>query len=195
MTVPVPPHDVANIAHVDLLTPEPDRSLRFFHDVLGMEEQSRAGQSVFLRGWGEYQTYSLKLSGSGRSGIGHTALRAWSPEALGRRVAAIEATASAAAGSTATTVTVRPTGSATPTATRSSCSSSASATRRPSTCAPRCATSHSATPRAAPRSNGSTTSTCSRATSRPAGSSPRTHSATATTRASCSTTAARPAPG
>ena len=92
MTVPVPPHDVAHIAHVELLTPEPDRSLRFFHDVLGMEEQSRAGQSVFLRGWGEYQTYSLKLTESGRSGIGHTALRAWSLEALERRVAAIEAT-------------------------------------------------------------------------------------------------------
>jgi catechol 2,3-dioxygenase len=86
-----PPHDLAHIAHVELLSPEPEQTLTFFHDVMGMEIYAREGQSVYLRGWGEYQTYSLKLTESGRSGIGHMALRAWSPEALERRVAAIEA--------------------------------------------------------------------------------------------------------
>jgi catechol 2,3-dioxygenase len=84
-------HDVAHIAHVELLTPEPQKSLDFFHDVLGMEVQARTGQSVFLRGWGEYQTYSLKLTESAGPGLGHLALRACSAEALQRRVAAIEA--------------------------------------------------------------------------------------------------------
>jgi catechol 2,3-dioxygenase len=83
--------ELAHIHHVELLTPAPEASYRFFHDVLGMEEESRAGQSVFLRGWGEYQPYSLKLTESERSGIAHMALRAWSPEALERRVAAIGA--------------------------------------------------------------------------------------------------------
>jgi catechol 2,3-dioxygenase len=92
MTAPLPPHDIAHIAHVELLTPEPEQSLWFFRDVLGMEEESRAGQSVFLRGWGEYQAYSLKLTESNSSGLGHMALRAWSKDALERRVAAIEAT-------------------------------------------------------------------------------------------------------
>jgi len=82
--------DLAHIHHVELLTPEPDASLGFFRDVLGMEEESRAGQSVFLRGWGEYQPYSLKLTESAASGIAHMALRASSPEALQRRVAAID---------------------------------------------------------------------------------------------------------
>jgi catechol 2,3-dioxygenase len=91
MSVPVPPHDVAHIAHVELRTPDPDGSLRFFHDVLGMEVESTAGQTVFLRGWGEYQRYSLALTESATSGLDHLALRAWSPEALARRVAAIEA--------------------------------------------------------------------------------------------------------
>src|SRR6266536_3373425 len=86
------PHDLAHIHHVELLTPEPDASLGFFADVLGMEEEHRQGQSVFLRGWGEYQPYSLKLTEAATSGIEHMALRAWSPEALERRVAAIEAT-------------------------------------------------------------------------------------------------------
>jgi catechol 2,3 dioxygenase len=84
--------DLAHIHHVELLTPEPEQSLAYFHDVLGMEIESQAGQSVFLRGWGEYQPYSLELTESKASGLGHMALRAASPEALERRVSAIEAT-------------------------------------------------------------------------------------------------------
>jgi catechol 2,3-dioxygenase len=87
-----PLHDVARIAHAELLTPTPDESLRFFVDVLGMEEEAREGQSVFLRGWGDYLRYSLKLTESPQAGIGHVALRAWSPEALERRAASIERT-------------------------------------------------------------------------------------------------------
>jgi catechol 2,3-dioxygenase len=87
-----PLHDVARIAHAELLTPKPDESLRFFVDVLGMEEEAREGQSVFLRGWGDYLRYSLKLTESPKAGVGHVALRAWSPEALERRAASIERT-------------------------------------------------------------------------------------------------------
>ncbi len=83
--------DLAHIGHAELLTPRPEESLRFFVEVLGMQVEARAGQSVFLRGWGEYERYGLKLTESPQSGLGHMALRAWSPEALDRRVAAIEA--------------------------------------------------------------------------------------------------------
>jgi catechol 2,3-dioxygenase len=83
--------DVAHIGPAELLTPRPDESLRFFVDVLGMEVEARAGQSVFLRGWGDYQRYSLKLTESPQPGLGALALRARSPEALERRVAAVEA--------------------------------------------------------------------------------------------------------
>ncbi|MEO8688726.1 MAG: VOC family protein [Solirubrobacteraceae bacterium] len=41
--------DLAHIHHVELHTPEPEQSLAYLHDVLGMEIESRAGQSVFLR--------------------------------------------------------------------------------------------------------------------------------------------------
>ena len=84
--------DLAHIAHAELLTPTPDESLRFFTDLFGMEVEHREGQSVFLRGWGEYQPYGLKLTEAPQPGIGHTAIRAWNPDALARRVAAIEAT-------------------------------------------------------------------------------------------------------
>jgi catechol 2,3-dioxygenase len=83
--------DVAHIHHVEVLTPTPQESLEFFVDILGMEIEHHAEQSVYLRSWGEYQRYSLKLTESPTSGLGHMALRAWSPEALQRRVAAIEA--------------------------------------------------------------------------------------------------------
>jgi catechol 2,3-dioxygenase len=87
-----PPQDLAHIHHAELLTPFPQESLDFFTDLFGMQIESRSGQSVFLRGWGEYQPYGLKLTESALPGLGHTALRAWSPEALERRVQAIEAT-------------------------------------------------------------------------------------------------------
>jgi catechol 2,3-dioxygenase len=90
MTEPI--HDLAQIAHAELLTPFADDSLRFFVERFGMEVESRAGQSVYLRGWGDYQRYSLKLTESQLPGLGHMAIRAWSPAALARRVAAIEAT-------------------------------------------------------------------------------------------------------
>jgi catechol 2,3-dioxygenase len=83
--------DVALIGLVELLTPRPEESLRFFEDVLGMTPEARDGQSVYLRGWGDYERYSLKLSESPQAGLGHVALRAWSPEALERRIAAIDA--------------------------------------------------------------------------------------------------------
>jgi catechol 2,3-dioxygenase len=82
--------DLAHIHHAELLTPEPEASQRFFVDVMGMEVEHRQGQSVFLRGWGEYQRYGLKLTESPTSGLGHVALRASDPEALERTVARIE---------------------------------------------------------------------------------------------------------
>jgi catechol 2,3 dioxygenase len=85
-------HDLARIGHAELLTPKPDDSLRFFVEVLGLEQEAQEGQSVYLRGWGDYLRYSLKLTEAPRAGLGHLALRARSAAALDRRVAAIEAT-------------------------------------------------------------------------------------------------------
>jgi catechol 2,3-dioxygenase len=84
--------DIAHLGPVELLTPKAEESLRFFVDVMGMEEEHRERSSVYLRGWGDYQRYSLKLTESALPGLGHMAIRAWSQEALERRVAAIERT-------------------------------------------------------------------------------------------------------
>ena len=85
-----PNMDVAHLGHVELLTPKPQQSLRFFVDIMGMTESGRQGDSVYLRGWDDYERYCLKLTGSHTSGLGHAAFRARSPQALQRRVAALE---------------------------------------------------------------------------------------------------------
>jgi catechol 2,3-dioxygenase len=85
------PRDIAHIHHAELLTPFPQESERFFVELFGMQVVARAGQSVYLRGWGETQVCGLKLTEAPLPGLGHLALRAWDPDGLRRRVAAIEA--------------------------------------------------------------------------------------------------------
>lgn len=83
--------DLAHLAHVELLTPKPDESLRFFVDVMGMTESGRRGDSVYLRGWDDYEHHTLKVTAAKAAGMGHMAFRATSPDALRRRAAIIEA--------------------------------------------------------------------------------------------------------
>jgi catechol 2,3-dioxygenase len=82
--------DIAHLGPVEMFTPEPQASLQFFVDTMGMEIEHEQGDSVYLRGWGDYQPWSLKLTASDTSGMGLLGLRAWSPEALERRVAMVE---------------------------------------------------------------------------------------------------------
>ncbi len=87
---PEPIQDIAHLGHVELLTPKPQESLRYFADILGMEAVHSAGQSVYLRGYGDYAAATLKLTEAEKPGVGHIAWRAVSPQALERRAAAIE---------------------------------------------------------------------------------------------------------
>ena len=64
--------------------------MRFFVDVIGMTESGRRGDSVYLRGWDDYEHHTLKLTAAKVAGMGHFAYRATSPEALQRRVGIIE---------------------------------------------------------------------------------------------------------
>ena len=87
---PEPIFDLAHLGHMEMLTPKPDESLKFFVDVMGMTVSGQKGESVYLRGWDDYERYSLKLTASKTSGMEHMALRARSPQALERRVAALK---------------------------------------------------------------------------------------------------------
>src|ERR1700742_1749158 len=87
---PEPIFDLAHLGHMELLTPKLEASLKFFVDVMGMTVSGHKGDSVYLRGWDDYERYSLKLTGSQTSGMEHMAFRARSPQALERRVAALK---------------------------------------------------------------------------------------------------------
>jgi catechol 2,3-dioxygenase len=78
--------DVAHIGHAELLTPTPEASLEYFTALLGLTVVAKQGESWYLRGYGDYESYCLKLTASPSPGLGHMAVRAWSPEALARRV-------------------------------------------------------------------------------------------------------------
>src|SRR4051794_10374094 len=128
--------DVAHLAHLEIFTPKPEESLRFFVDVMGMTESGRQGDSVYLRAWDDYERYSLQLTASKTSGLGHAAFRARSPQALQRRVQALEGSGYEVGWHEASWATARPTGSATRTITSSNSTTRRSGTRRRPNSAP-----------------------------------------------------------
>lgn len=79
-----PVHDIAHLGSVELLTPNPDKSLWYFRDLLGMEVVHEAGRSVYLRGYGDYATSTLKLTTAENAGVGCISWRTTSPQALDR---------------------------------------------------------------------------------------------------------------
>ena len=100
----------------------------------GRRRERRLGLPALLR---RLRARVAEAHAAAQPGVGHIAYRTHSPEALERRVAALEAAGARAHGSTATSVTAAPTASSTPTATASSCSTSPSATRRRRSFGPR----------------------------------------------------------
>ena len=83
--------DIAHLAHVEMLTDRFEESLDFFTRIYGLTLSGQDENSAYLRAWDDYEHASLKLTRADRTGVGHIAYRAASPEALERRVAAIEA--------------------------------------------------------------------------------------------------------
>ncbi|RDW20116.1 catechol 2,3-dioxygenase [Oceanobacillus arenosus] len=87
-----PTFDVAQLAHVELFSPKPEETIDFFERLLGMQVTARAGQSVYLRAYEDSYVNTLKITEAKEAGLGHAAWRTHSPQALERRVKAVEAT-------------------------------------------------------------------------------------------------------
>src|SRR2546428_12039670 len=73
---------IAQLAHVEILTPRLEDSVWFFRDVLGLEESGRDGRSIYLRAYEDFYHHTLKLTEADGPGLGHVAWRAASEEAL-----------------------------------------------------------------------------------------------------------------
>ena len=83
--------DVAHLGHVEVYTDKFDESLDFFTRVYGLTESGRDENSAYLRAFDDYEFHTLKLTRHHTTGVGHIGYRVSSPEALDRRVAAIQA--------------------------------------------------------------------------------------------------------
>ena len=92
---PPPPagrcRDIAHVSAVELRTAVPAETVDFFVRLMGMSEVARDGDRSYLHAWDDYERFTVCVTGAVTSGIGRTWLRAASPEALDRRVAAIQA--------------------------------------------------------------------------------------------------------
>lgn len=74
------PPEIAKLGHVALVTPDIDKSLWFFRDVIGLEEVDRRDDTVFLRAWGDWEHHTLSLRAGDSSTIDHIAWRTKRPE-------------------------------------------------------------------------------------------------------------------
>ena len=82
---------LSHLAHVELLTPKLDQSVKFFKNSLGLTESGRSGDSVYLRCWGEFYHHSVVLTSAEQTGLGHAAWRTLGPDELSEAVFRIEA--------------------------------------------------------------------------------------------------------
>jgi len=82
---------IAQLAHVEIITPKPEQSVSFFKDILGLEESGRSGQSVYFRGWGEFAHHSLQLTEGPAPAVAHTGWRTEGPKELETAVKRLEA--------------------------------------------------------------------------------------------------------
>ncbi|MDN3438483.1 catechol 2,3-dioxygenase [Planococcus sp. APC 3900] len=85
-----PIFDVAQIAHVEVLSPTPKETVAFYTDMLGMEIVDQVDQKTYLRAYEDNYKYSLIVTEGEEAGLGHVAWRTTSPQALERRVKALE---------------------------------------------------------------------------------------------------------
>ena len=76
------PHYLSQLAHIELLSTNIDETVRFYKEMVGMDETGRDANSVYLRAWGDYFLYTLKITQSDKKGLGVLGWRADSAEAL-----------------------------------------------------------------------------------------------------------------
>src|SRR6201987_1483142 len=86
---------LSQLAHVELTTPKFEESLKFWTDVVGLEQTAQAGQTAYLRAWGDRFHHTLQLTEGPRVGLGHVGWRAAGPDEL---ESAVERLSAAGAG-------------------------------------------------------------------------------------------------
>jgi catechol 2,3 dioxygenase len=73
---------IATLGHVELRCTDIQASRDHFYDVLGLEESLRRDGRVYMRGWGDWDTFTLELTPADKSEIGHIAFQVEEPSDL-----------------------------------------------------------------------------------------------------------------
>ncbi|AWR95601.1 VOC family protein [Acidianus brierleyi] len=81
---------LSQLTSVEILTPKVDDTLWFFKDLIGLHEVGRKGRSIYLRGWEDWYTYSLKITESDTTGVAEINWRTYSEQDLLDAVKIIE---------------------------------------------------------------------------------------------------------
>ena len=81
---------LSQLAHVELRSPDPEASVKFFTEILGLSVTAREGQSAYLRGWGEHFHHSLVITEGPQPHLSHLGWRAAGPEELDIAVSRLE---------------------------------------------------------------------------------------------------------
>ena len=71
---------LSQLAYAELISPKPDDTVQWMIDVLGLEETTREGQSVYLRGWAEWLHSSLIVTEGPEAALGRIGFRTYGPE-------------------------------------------------------------------------------------------------------------------
>ena len=59
--------EIAKLGHVALVTPDLEKSLWFFKELIGLEETETVDGTVYLRAWGDFEHHTLSINSRGSS--------------------------------------------------------------------------------------------------------------------------------
>ncbi|MFC2949715.1 VOC family protein [Virgibacillus sediminis] len=76
MTLP----EIAKLGHVALVTPDLDKSLWFFRDVIGLEVTEEKDDTIYMRAWGDFEHHTFSLKAGEKAKVDHIGWKAKRPE-------------------------------------------------------------------------------------------------------------------
>lgn len=68
--------EIAKLGHVALVTPDLEKSLWFFRDVVGLEVTEEKDDTIYLRAWGDFEHHTLSLKAGEKAYVDHIAWKA-----------------------------------------------------------------------------------------------------------------------
>ena len=83
--------DLAHLGRHALRTPDPDATLRYFVDLLGMEVVDHGERTWYLHAYGDYESWSVKVVAAEDAGSDWVSWRTVSEQALSRRIDRLQA--------------------------------------------------------------------------------------------------------